>query len=61
MTRYVRVKLESDDENWYDRGEFLPFLSVDSGTPEFTGVFDAEGNPIVRLARPIGFGRDNEW
>ena len=59
MTKYLRIIAEDDE--WYDRGEFLPFLSVDSSTPEFTGLLDQDGNPIIRMPRPIGFGRDNEW
>lgn len=57
--KYMRVKL-SDDDRWWDKGEFLPNLTVDGSTPEFTGLLDSEGNPIVRLPRPIGFGRDSE-
>jgi hypothetical protein len=60
MTRYIRVKL-ADDDPWWDKGEFLPALTVNDATPQFTGILDFEGYPIVRLPRPIGFGRDNEW
>jgi hypothetical protein len=62
LPRYTRVILTNGDLD-FDEYDYplLPHLAVDGGTPEFTGILDADGNPIVRLPRPIGFGRDNEW
>lgn len=64
MTRYKRIILTNGDLDgdwWEPDVPFNPSLFVDNATPEFTGIIDAEGNPIVKMPRPIGFGRDQEW
>jgi hypothetical protein len=61
--KYISVLLTKGDldEEWWDKGPMCPSLSVDGATMEFTGIVDASNNPIMKLPRPIGFGRDNEW
>jgi hypothetical protein len=61
VANYVRVRVEKADLDWDLDYPMLANLVVDNHTAEFTGLLDADGNPIVRMPRPIGFGRDNEW
>lgn len=46
---------------WDDDPLLIYNLNVDGPKYEDTGLIDKDGNPICRLPRPIGFGRDNEW
>jgi hypothetical protein len=64
MVKYVSIILtrgQVTSEWWEEDEEFLPSLFVDNATPEFTGILDADANPIMKMPRPIGFGRDSEW
>jgi hypothetical protein len=38
-----------------------PIPSVPEHLDRFTGLLDADGSEIWCHARPIGFGRDEEW
>jgi hypothetical protein len=47
---------------WDDQREsHRPDLSVDGEKSVDTGLVSALGEPIHRIAPPIGFGRDDEW
>lgn len=49
-------------EGWYDEDlPLLPHLEVSGPHDVDTGLVDVKGEPIYRLAIPIGFGRDTEW
>lgn len=39
----------------------LPHLYVHDHDPIETGLLNHKGIAIVRMPRPIGFGRDKEW
>jgi hypothetical protein len=58
--KYIVVKTRNDLD-WDEDYPFLPHLYVDGATSEFTGILDSCGDPICKLPRPIGFGRDSEW
>lgn len=59
--RKLRIKGWESDDLWEDP-PFLPDIQVDDARDiVFTGILDPQGNPIVRLPNPIGFGRDDEW
>jgi hypothetical protein len=51
----------ADDLYHSDSDALLPDISVCDHEDRFTGLFSADGNPIMRAPRPIGFGRDKEW
>lgn len=56
------LRLRDDSNDYFDSPLLLNHLVVESAVhPHFTGVFDADGNPLYRFPNPIGFGRDNEW
>jgi hypothetical protein len=61
--RYTSVILTKGDvdDDWWEDAPFTPHLQVDGATMEFTGLLDSGSNPIFKLPRPIGFGRDAEW
>jgi hypothetical protein len=62
MRKFVTLKVRGLDGDWWEEDlPMIPSLQVDGATAEFTGLLDANGSPICKLARPIGFGRDNEW
>lgn len=65
MTRYVTrahykpVYIETP--LWEsDRESLKPDLSVDGAKEVDTGLVSASGQPIMRVADPIGFGRESE-
>jgi hypothetical protein len=53
---YVETPLYDDQ-----RESLRPDLSVDGAKEVRTGLVTAKGEPIMRIAPPIGFGRDGEW
>lgn len=46
---------------WDDVEPHRPHLDVDGAKEVDTGLVSAGGDPIYRVAPPIGFGRDGEW
>lgn len=59
MARYVKP---SEIGGWYDDdAPLLPSLNVDEHKPVKTGLLWPNGEPVMRMPRPIGFGRDSEW
>lgn len=52
---YVETPLWDDQ-----RGGLIPDLTVDGAKEIDTGLVTARGEPICRVAPPIGFGRDHE-
>lgn len=59
MPRYVRGYV-ADDLDFAD-ASLLPDISVPEHRPVNTGLVWANGEPVMRLPNPIGFGRDSEW
>ncbi len=63
MPRYFtrpRALLVGDDDVWpVDIAGHIPSVSDHHATN--TGILDANGDPIMRAPRPIGFGRDEDW
>lgn len=64
MTRYVTRRpraayIESPDVNrwrpWMEESTHLPNLEVDGPRDGHTGLVDAHGNDIWRVADPLGF------
>jgi hypothetical protein len=58
---FVRPRQAETVAYYDDYVPLLPNLSVSDHTATDTGLVDANGNPIMRSPRPIGFGRDSEW
>lgn len=54
---YVETPLWEEDE----RNSLVPNIHVDGSKKVDTGLVSCRGEPIYRLAAPIGFGRENEW
>lgn len=49
-------------DEWEDNNApMLKSFTVDGPYHVDTSLLDQYGNPIYRLANPIGFGRDDEW
>lgn len=46
---------------WSDDDPLLPALSVCDHEASDTGLVDLRGDPIMRAANPVGFGKDEEW
>lgn len=62
MSRYRKVRALWDEEKYWQVDEpLLPHLEVPEHIGRFTGLYDADGDPIYVDPRPIGFGRDEEW
>lgn len=61
MPRYVSIRRAEKASWWFDQGPLTPSLTVDDHEPVDTGLLDADGNSIMRLPNPVGFGRDDEW
>lgn len=63
MSRYfVQRRQPPKADDWdYPVGNswFIPTVPDHEATN--TGLIDANGDPIMRAPRPIGFGRDDEW
>ena len=69
MARYVswptckgalQVRASSDCDHW-DNGRLEPVPTVSDSDAVDTGLLDVDGNAIMRLPNPIGFGKDDEW
>jgi hypothetical protein len=60
MARYGRAPKPT---SWnYDEDEpFRPNLTVDDHKPVKTGLLWPDGEPIMRLPNPMGFGRNEDW
>ena len=52
---YVADDLDAGD------GPMILEISVPEHEATDTGILDANGDPIMRAPRPIGFGRMEEW
>lgn len=52
---YVADDLDNADAS------LLPDINVPEHRPVNTGLLWANGEPVMRLPNPIGFGRDTEW
>ena len=51
--------MEDEEEPWELDSPHLPHLVVyEPEEVERTGLLDADGNPLVRLKRPIGYLAD---
>ena len=63
MPRYVtmpRALWVEDEEAWdAHKQDHVPTVSDHESV--HTGLLDSNGDPIMRLPNPIGFGRDDEW
>ncbi|SKB30981.1 hypothetical protein SAMN06295920_101679 [Rhizorhabdus histidinilytica] len=62
--RYVRrpkARGWVEDETFSTDKPLLPHFEVDGSEDVDTGLIWSDGTPIYRTARPIGFGRDEEW
>lgn len=63
MSRYYvkrpRASLWVDDAVDVRAPDHMP--SVCDHDPIETGLLDVNGDPIMRMPRPIGFGRDDQW
>jgi hypothetical protein len=58
MPRYVGYVA---DDLGYEDAALLPDISVPEHRPVDTGLVWPNGEPIIRLPNPVGFGRDSEW
>lgn len=56
MPRYTIWPWAGDEDAWY-QAQRLPHPVVYPSEPSFTGVLNAEGQPIYKLPDPIGFVR----
>jgi hypothetical protein len=64
MSRYVvraAKPLFIETPLWDDAHRSAPSLTVDDAKTVKTGLVDLYGNDIMRVAPPVGFGRDEEW
>ncbi len=62
MSRYfTRPRGIKPRATWDDDVPLLPPISAPEHEAVDTGLLDANGDPIMRAPRPIGFGRDDEW
>jgi hypothetical protein len=43
------------------RSGLIPEITVSDRKEVSTGLVTVRGEPICRLAPPVGFGRDREW
>ena len=60
--RYVSVPTASPRSAWWmEDSPMLPALNVPDTRPVDTGLLDVRGDRFMRIAPPIGFGRDEEW
>lgn len=60
MARYIVSRKTRSD--WLDENNpLLPNLSVCEHILTETGLLDEHSKPIMRMPRPVGFGRDKEW
>lgn len=63
MPRYFTARkpkaLWTGDDTWVE--PMIPALTVCDHEATDTGILDADGEPIMRAPRPIGFGRDDQW
>lgn len=59
MSRYAPA-VRAD---WFDDigGPLIPAIQADDHRPVNTGLLYPNGEPIMRLPNPVGFGRDGEW
>jgi hypothetical protein len=65
MSRYVtraQRPLFVETPRWDDqRASLTPDLCVEGAKEVDTGLVSLSGDPIYRIAPPIGFGRNEEW
>jgi len=54
-----KATLYVEDDHYGRPQDIMP--SVDEHEPTYTGLLDANGDPIWREPRAIGFGRHDEW
>lgn len=61
MRRYV-IRTGKPRADWFDDDRpMIPNLEVDDAKEVNTGLVSAKGDPIYRVAPPVGFGRNDEW
>lgn len=59
MARYAKIKPRSFD---FDEDEPLRVnLEVSDHEPVETGLLWPDGEPVMRMPNPIGFGRNEDW
>lgn len=64
MPRYAAPPRNSgwiEDEHFNEPAAPPALPVADMHVPIDTGLLWATGQPIMRLPRPVGFGRDSEW
>jgi hypothetical protein len=64
MSRYFsapRARLRVDSEGMADDVPQGVNVTMPEHVATDTGLLDANGDPIMRAPRPIGFGRMEEW
>lgn len=60
MPRYVASGWV-EDEHYSEPVAPGASIITDNHVPIKTGLLAANGEPIMRLPNPVGFGRDHEW
>jgi hypothetical protein len=48
----------SGEDDWEDDVPHTPHLVVFETEQEFSGLYDADGNPLMKQRRPIGYLAD---
>lgn len=63
MSRYIRgaKPLYVETPLWDDVEPHRPNLTVDGAKVVDTGLLYPDGSKVMRVANPVGFGRDREW
>lgn len=60
MKYVIRPRAAHVEQPWDDEEPLRCDLHVDGPKEVDTGLVSEHGDPIMRLANPIGFGRDHE-
>jgi hypothetical protein len=60
MRYVIRPRAVHQDPPYDDEAALIPHLEVDGPREVDTGLVSECGHPIMRLADPIGFGREDE-
>ena len=61
MPRYAVTARRPRADWMYDDNPLVPSLEVDDAAEVDTGLVTATGEKIMRIANPLGFGRDEDW
>lgn len=61
MSRYAIMPHGKVAASFDDDWPLLPDLHVPDHRPIDTGIVDRNGDAIMRMPNPIGFGRESEW